>query len=100
MANLFLDVLRKYVAAGRFRIHDFVVMRNHFHLLLSVYGETTVEKAIQLIKGNFSYRAKKELDIDGRSGSVGFQRCVYMTGKAFSITGNISMKIPSKQDTR
>jgi REP-associated tyrosine transposase len=36
-------------------------MRNHFHLLLSVDGEMSVEKAVQLIKGNFSYRAKKEL---------------------------------------
>jgi putative transposase len=61
MANLFLDVLRSYAAEGRFRIHDFVVMRNHFHLLLSVNGEMTVEKAVQLIKGNFSYRAKREL---------------------------------------
>ncbi|MGB8132434.1 MAG: transposase [Candidatus Angelobacter sp.] len=61
MANLFLDVLRSYAVEGRFRIHDFVVMRNHFHLLLSVNGEMTVEKAVQLIKGNFSYRAKREL---------------------------------------
>jgi len=60
MANLFLEVISRYVEAGRFRIHDFVVMRNHFHLLLSVDGEMTVEKAVQLIKGNFSFRAKKE----------------------------------------
>ena len=61
MANLFLDVLRSYVAERRFRVHDFVIMRDHFHLLLSVTGEMTIEKAVQLIKGNFSYRAKKEL---------------------------------------
>ena len=61
MANLFLDVLRTYVATGRFRLHDFVVMRNHFHLILTVDGEMSVEKAVQLIKGNFSFRAKKEL---------------------------------------
>jgi len=71
MANLFLDVLRTYVAAHCFRIHDFVVMRNHFHLLLSVDGDMAVEKAVQLIKGNFSYRAKKEL---------GFQREIWQRG--------------------
>ena len=71
MANLFLDVLRTYVAAHRFRIHDFVIMRNHFHLLLSVDGDMAVEKAVQLIKGNFSYRAKKEL---------GFQREIWQRG--------------------
>ena len=62
MATLFLDVLRSHVAAGRFRIHDFVVMRNHVHLLLSVGEGMTIEKAVQLIKGNFSHRARKELN--------------------------------------
>jgi putative transposase len=71
MANLFLDVLRSYVAAGKFRVHDFVVMRNHFHLLLTLKQEMSVEKAVQLIKGNFSYRAKKEL---------GYQREVWQRG--------------------
>jgi putative transposase len=71
MANLFLEVLRSYVADGRFRIHDFVVMRNHFHLLLSVDDKMSVEKAVQLVKGNFSYRAKKEL---------GFEREIWQRG--------------------
>src|SRR5712692_7317223 len=61
MANLFIDVLRSYVSAGRFKIHDFVVMPDHFHLLLTLNANMTIEKAMQLIKGNFSYRAKKEL---------------------------------------
>ncbi len=61
MANLFIDVLRTYVAAKRFKIHDFVVMPNHFHLQMTVDNAITIEKAVQLIKGNFSYRAKKEL---------------------------------------
>jgi len=29
MASLFIDVLRSYVLAGKFKIHDFVVMPNH-----------------------------------------------------------------------
>jgi putative transposase len=62
MATLSIDVLRSNVAAGRFRIHDFVVMRNHVHLLLTLDEQMSIEKAVQLIKGNFSYRAKKELD--------------------------------------
>jgi len=72
MANLFLDVLRSYVASGRFRIHDFVVMRDHFHLLLTVGREMTIEKAVQLIKGNFSFRAKKELNFRGPIWQRGF----------------------------
>jgi putative transposase len=36
-----------------------VVMPDHFHLLLTPL--TTLERAMQLIKGDFSYRARKEL---------------------------------------
>jgi REP-associated tyrosine transposase len=71
MANLFIDVLKRYVAAKKFTIHDFVVMPDHFHLQMTVNGTMTIEKAVQLIKGNFSYRAKKEL---------GFQREVWQRG--------------------
>jgi len=61
MANLLIDVLRTYTLAGKFRVHDFVVMREHLHLLFTVDNEMTVEKAMQLVKGNFSFRAKREL---------------------------------------
>ena len=61
MANLFIDVLRNYVAAKKFRLHDFVAMPNHFHLQLTLDGRRTIEKAVGLVKGRFSYRAKKEL---------------------------------------
>jgi putative transposase len=39
--------------------HEFVLMPDHFHLLISPL--TSLEKAVQLIKGGFSFRAKKEL---------------------------------------
>jgi putative transposase len=61
MANLFIDVLRTYVIAKKFRLHDFVVMPNHFHLQLTLNDRKTIEKAVGLVKGKFSYRAKKEL---------------------------------------
>jgi REP-associated tyrosine transposase len=72
MASLFIDVLRTYVAAKRFRINDFVVMPNHFHLLITLNGTMTIEKAVQLIKGNFSYRAKKELGFQSEVWQRGF----------------------------
>ena len=61
MASLLIDELRTYTLARKFKVHDFVVMRNHLHVLLTVDGDMTLEKAMQLIKGNFSFRAKKEL---------------------------------------
>jgi len=72
MAQLFIDVLRSYTLAGQFKVHDFVIMRNHVHLLLTVDGTMTIEKAMQLIKGNFSYRAKKELGFMGEIWQRGF----------------------------
>jgi REP element-mobilizing transposase RayT len=32
---LLVDVLRSYMSAGKFRVHDFVVMPNHLHVLLT-----------------------------------------------------------------
>ena len=58
--ELLIDVLRSCVAEKKFRLHDFVIMPDHVHLLLTVDGKMTIEKAMQLIKGRFSYRLKKE----------------------------------------
>jgi putative transposase len=39
-----------------------VIMPNHFHLLLTPAAEIPLEKALQFIKGGFSYRAKWEIN--------------------------------------
>jgi putative transposase len=72
MARLFLDVVYSYRKAGRYQLHEFVVMPDHFHLLISVTPRMTVEKAVQLIKGGFSYRAAKELSVHGEVWQRGF----------------------------
>jgi putative transposase len=51
-----------YRREHKFLIHSFAVMGNHFHLLLSPL-EADLPRAAQLIKGGFSYRAKKELGV-------------------------------------
>lgn len=71
-ATLLVDVMRSYVAAGKFRLHDFVIMPDHVHLLITVEGEMTIEKAMQFIKGGFSYRLKKELGYMGEVWQRGF----------------------------
>ena len=72
MAALFIDVLRGYVKDGKFKVHEFVVMPNHVHLLITVGDDMSIEKAVQLIKGGFSYRAKKELGFLGEVWQRGF----------------------------
>ncbi|MGA2217043.1 MAG: transposase [Terracidiphilus sp.] len=71
-ATLLIDVLRSYVAARKFVLHDFVVMPDHLHLLLTVEGEMTIEKAMQLIKGGFSYRLKRDFQYPGEVWQRGF----------------------------
>jgi putative transposase len=71
-ATLLIEVLRSYVTAGKFRLHDFVIMPDHLHLLMTVGADMTIEKAMQLIKGGFSYRLRKECGYLGEVWQRGF----------------------------
>jgi putative transposase len=61
MASLLMDCLFENRQKGRFLLHAFVIMPTHFHALLTPAPEVALEKAMQFVKGGFSYRAKKEL---------------------------------------
>ena len=63
MANLFVDTIFRYRSERKFLLHEFVVMPNHIHLLLTPTG-IALERAMQFVKGGFSYRVKKELGLD------------------------------------
>ncbi|HUQ50052.1 MAG TPA: transposase [Terriglobales bacterium] len=60
MAGLLMAVIFHYRDEQNYLLHEFVIMPNHIHLLVTPVG-ARLEKCLQLIKGNFSYRAKKEL---------------------------------------
>jgi putative transposase len=49
-----VDVLGKDRRKRRFLLHEFVIMPNHFHVLLTPPAEFPLEKAVQFIKGGFS----------------------------------------------
>lgn len=51
-----------YRDQGAYRLHEFVVMLNHIHLLLTPSDMTTLEKAIQLIKGGSSHQIHLQRD--------------------------------------
>jgi len=53
-------------------VHDFAVMPNHVHILMTLPGDMSLEKAMQLIKGGFSFRANKELGFRGEIWQRGF----------------------------
>jgi putative transposase len=71
-ATLLIEVLRSNVGAGRFQLHDFVIMPDHLHLLMTIPSDMTIEKAMQLVKGGFSYRLRKEYGVQGEVWQRGF----------------------------
>src|SRR5438270_9827169 len=60
MANLFIEVIFHYQKEGHFQLHEFTAMPDHFHVLLTLTDKVSVERAVQLIKGGFSFRVKKD----------------------------------------
>ena len=71
-AQLFVKVLYEYRSQGKFRLHEFVVMPNHFHVLLTVDAGMSVERAVQFIKGGFAFLAGKELGMKAPIWQRGF----------------------------
>jgi putative transposase len=71
-ATLLIDVLRCYAGAGEFQVHDFVIMPDHVHLLITVSGNSTIERAMQFIKGGFSHRLKRDFGYLGEVWQRGF----------------------------
>jgi len=81
-AQLFIDVLLGY-RPERFLLHAFVAMPDHFHVLIT--PQESLEKAVQCIKGGFSFRAKKELSWSGDIWIAGFSDHRIRDGQDFEV---------------
>lgn len=57
-AKLFLDTLLHYRPSS-YLLHEFVMMPEHFHVLITPVR--SLERAVQCIKGGFSFRVKRDL---------------------------------------
>jgi len=68
-ARLMLAIINHYQGTG-YLLHAFVIMPDHLHLLITPVE--SVEKSVQLIKGGFSFRAKRELEWNGEIWQPGF----------------------------
>lgn len=58
-ADLLVDTIFKYRGAGEFLVHEFAVMPNHIHLLLSVDDDHAIGRAMQMVKGGFSHALRE-----------------------------------------
>jgi putative transposase len=58
-ANLLPEIFQHY-RGNSYLLHAYVIMPDHFHMILS--PKESVERAMQKIKGGFSFRAKSAFD--------------------------------------
>ena len=63
-----LNTFQRY--ASDFDLHDFVIMPDHVHLLLSPH--CPLERVVQLIKGGFSFNARRAFEWKGDIWQPGF----------------------------
>lgn len=68
-ALLMQATINHYTGAG-YALHAYVIMPDHLHLLITPIE--SLEKSVQLIKGGFSFRAKRELEWAGEIWQPGF----------------------------
>lgn len=61
-ARILVEQLLDCRERGFYKLHAFVVMPEHIHALLTPGENTTLEKAMQMIKGGSAYRMGKELN--------------------------------------
>ena len=95
-ATLLIEILRAHVAAGRFRLHDFVIMPDHVHLLMTVPANMSIERAVQLIKGGFSFRLRREFGYLGEVWQRGFSEVRIMDEASFSRHRSYIFRNPVK----
>ena len=70
MAILLIETLIEYRNQQKYELHEFVVMPDHFHLLITPI--VTLERAIQFIKGGFSFRAGRLFRVPGNIWQTSF----------------------------
>jgi putative transposase len=66
-AELLERTILDYRSQGKFLLHAFIIMPDHLHALITPAPDVSLEKAMQFIKGGFSFRLKGKLDVWMRS---------------------------------
>ena len=72
-AEIVLEILARHRAAGAYLLHEFVLMPDHLHVLLTPGPTTTLEKAMQLIKGGSSFEIHRRREHKMNIWQAGFQ---------------------------
>jgi putative transposase len=70
--KILIECLLRNRDQGAYLLHEFVVMPNHLHLLLTPSGETSLEKAMQFIKGGGSHEIHRQREHKMQIWQAGF----------------------------
>ena len=96
MAELFVRVCQDNREKGRFLLHELVLMPDHFHLIITPAYEIPLEKAVQYLKGGYSFRVKKELGWAGEIWSSGFSEHRIKDAEDYENHRNYILRNPVK----
>jgi len=62
-ARLLQQTLLDYRTQQKYLLHEFVIMPDHLHLLITPADNLSLERAVQFIKGGFSFRLKSKFTV-------------------------------------
>lgn len=68
---------------GAYLLHEFVVMPNHLHLLLTPGETTSLERSVQLIRGGSSHEIHKQAENQMEIWQVGFHDWTIRDGEDY-----------------
>ena len=72
VAEILVQRILACCSKGAYQLYEFVVMPNHFHILMTPGVTTTLEKAMQLIKGGSSHEIHAHRGNEMEIWQVGF----------------------------
>src|SRR5271165_1481257 len=58
-AEVMVATIFRYRDAGEFQVHEYVVMPDHIHLLVTPCSGSSIARVMQLIKGGFSHELRQ-----------------------------------------
>ncbi len=61
-ARIVLEKVIECRDRGFYKLHSFVIMPEHLHILLTPGEDASLEKTVMMIKGGASFRIRKELN--------------------------------------
>jgi putative transposase len=82
-SSLFITILYYYRSQAKFRLHEFVVMPDHFHAIITVGSDLSIERAMQFIKGGFAFRAGRAFGFKAPVWQRGFSEVRILSEDAF-----------------